>query len=57
MEQHASYRDAKTNVRKLRVDTGDTAGVVDFRMVFAENETDAEHLLRTKKDKAPSGID
>ncbi len=57
MEQHASYRGAKTNVRKLRADTSDTAGVANFRMVFAENETDAEHLLKAKKEQAPSGVD
>jgi hypothetical protein len=51
--QHETYRQARDDVRAKRRDQP-ASGVVDYRMIFASAEREAEFLLRTRRDKTPS---
>jgi hypothetical protein len=51
-----AYRDARSIVRTQRRGESEV-GVVDYRMVFASSEAEAEALLRTRRDRTPSEDD
>lgn len=52
---HSGYRDAKQEVRHLRESAEDTQN--DYRMIFANNENEAEHLLSAKREEPIQGDD
>ena len=56
LEQFSNYRDARVHVRNLR-ESAEEPGIVEFKMVFAENEAEASDLLRTRRERTPSEDD
>lgn len=54
--KYDAYRQARDDVRARRAQPPST-GVVDFRMIFADNEVEGESLLRTRREKTPSEDD
>ncbi|KAA3631155.1 MAG: hypothetical protein DWQ08_05185 [Proteobacteria bacterium] len=51
-----AYRPARDDVRSRRAGS-ETRGVVDYRLVFAETESEGESLLRTTRERVPSDDD
>jgi hypothetical protein len=56
IETKDKYRDARTLVRELRQDRSEGQGI-DYRMVFANRQAEAEKLLSTPRDARVIGED
>lgn len=55
IDTHTRYKDARAQVRQLREQQG-TAGD-DIRMIFAQQQSEAERLLSTPRDERVIGED
>jgi hypothetical protein len=55
LETHTRYQDAKALVRRMRQDG--TAGDDDIRMIFAQQQGEAERLLSMPRDERVIGED
>ena len=51
--QHADYRTARKQIRELRKSSQQEAGIIDYRLTFAQDVNEAEHLLRSKRERPP----
>jgi hypothetical protein len=49
IDQHDSYRDAKSQVRVLRTEQSSDDNSL-FKIIFADSELDAEQRLQEKRD-------
>ena len=56
LESFDSYREARTSVRARRQDHCEH-GVVEYRMVFADSESQGQALLRQRRERTPSEDD
>lgn len=52
VEQYEEYRTARKHVRDIRQQqSGDSLDAV--RMVYAENQSEAEHLIKARREEQP----
>lgn len=54
LDEYASYREARDNVRERRKQLDDNAEHT-VRLVHANNNAEAERLLNTKREARPAG--
>lgn len=52
LEQHDTYRAASARAKEMRRDAG-TADPAAIKMIFAENELEAEDILSQVREPAP----
>ncbi|GJL82297.1 MAG: hypothetical protein DHS20C01_19310 [marine bacterium B5-7] len=52
---HDDYREARGQVRLQRLD--ESSDIIEYKMVFANDEEHAEVLLRTRRERIPSEDD
>ena len=52
---YPGYREARTEVRELRGKSGESS--INYRIIFAQNEMQAEVLLLTPREKPVEGDD
>jgi len=50
------YKEARSQIRQLRQEATTTAGI-EYRMMFAKSQTEAERLLATPRDERVIGDD
>ena len=54
VEQHAEYKQARQRVREFRTQADIEPGIVKYRLVFANDASEAKELLAAKREKSYS---
>ena len=51
LEQHETFKEAKQRARAMRAESGDTGDNSTIKIMFADNELDAEEKLMEKREQ------